>query len=70
MLAVIPAEWEIKEDQIEISKHSDGSDWLIGEGSYGQVYRAIKGGVQVVAVKKLHGRYMDGPRRELFIQVC
>ena len=33
------SEWELREDQIEICKRPDGSDWLLGEGSYGQVLK-------------------------------
>lgn len=32
------------------------------------MFKAVKGGVQEVAVKKLHGQYMSGPQRERFVQ--
>lgn len=40
-------EWEITGEQIEICLRSDGSEWVLGEGSYGTVVKAMKGGVQV-----------------------
>ncbi|GAB4822983.1 hypothetical protein N2152v2_010029 [Parachlorella kessleri] len=46
--------WEIPWREIEILRAPDGSEWLLGEGRYGRVYKALKGGVQVVAVKKLN----------------
>ena len=29
--------WDIDHKDIEIAKHEDGSDWLLGAGSYGKV---------------------------------
>ncbi|GAB4822994.1 hypothetical protein N2152v2_010040 [Parachlorella kessleri] len=46
--------WEIPWEDIEILKRPDGSEWLLGEGRYGRVYKALKGGVQAVAVKRLN----------------
>ena len=28
--------WDIDHKDIEIAKHEDGSDWLLGAGSYGK----------------------------------
>lgn len=44
---------------IDICKHEDGRDWLLGKGSYGQVYKACRGGVQDVALKLLLCRGED-----------
>ena len=44
---------------IHICKRDDGRDWLLGKGSYGQVYKAVRGGVQVVALKLLLSRGED-----------
>ena len=41
------AGWEIPWREIEILRYPDGSDWLLGEGRYGRVYKALMGGVQV-----------------------
>jgi tRNA A-37 threonylcarbamoyl transferase component Bud32 len=45
--------FDIQEDEIEIEMKADGSDHVLGHGSYGQVYKGIRGGVQEVAVKVL-----------------
>lgn len=34
-------------------KRSDGTDWEIGAGGFGKVYKAMRNGVQQVAVKVL-----------------
>ena len=52
--------------QIVITKLGDGSDWELGRGSYGRVYRAVKDEVQVVAVKTIAAA--DAARRELFVR--
>jgi len=46
--------WDIAAESIEICRNPDGDPWLLGEGSYGRVYRGVRGGVQDVAVKVLH----------------
>lgn len=45
--------WDIAAESIEICRNPDGDPWLLGEGSYGRVYRGVRGGVQDVAVKVL-----------------
>lgn len=45
--SILLAGWEISPDQIEICQTPDGSEWLLGEGRYGQVFKALKGGIQV-----------------------
>ncbi|KAK9807895.1 hypothetical protein WJX72_012418 [[Myrmecia] bisecta] len=48
-------DWEIgPNEEIQICKRADGRLWELGVGSFGKVYKAIKGGVQEVAVKTLH----------------
>ena len=37
--------------EIDVAKRSDGSDWIIGAGGFGRVYKAFRNGVQPVAVK-------------------
>ncbi len=47
MLLAAAGGWEVSAEDIEICQRPDGSDWLLGEGRYGQVFKALKGGVQV-----------------------
>ena len=39
--------------EIQILKRSDGSEWRLGAGGFGTVYKAMRNGVQPVAVKVL-----------------
>jgi hypothetical protein len=39
--------------EIQILKRPDGSDWQLGSGGFGTVYKAMFNGVQPVAVKAL-----------------
>jgi serine/threonine protein kinase len=39
--------------EIEILKRADGTDWQLGAGGFGTVYKAMRNGVQPVAVKVL-----------------
>lgn len=43
--------WEIDSDRIAISKHEDGSEWVLGHGSLSVVYKAVLDNEKVVAVK-------------------
>jgi serine/threonine protein kinase len=46
--------WDIDAQNVEICRDAKGEPWLLGEGSYGKVYRGLRGGVQDIAVKVLH----------------
>ena len=41
----------IRPDEIQVMKRADGSDWVLGSGGYGSVYKALMNGFDVVAVK-------------------
>lgn len=43
--------WVIPRDDLEICKDADGNEVILGKGGYGMVVKAIKGGVQEVALK-------------------
>jgi hypothetical protein len=48
-------DWEIDESQIEVCLlPGTQEEWLLGVGQYGRVHRALKDGIQSVAVKTLH----------------
>lgn len=44
-------EWEIPLESVRLLQRPDGSDWLLGEGAYGKVFRGVVDGIQEVAVK-------------------
>lgn len=46
--------------EIEIMRRPDGSEWQLGAGGYGKVYKALRNGVQPVAVKVLTVRGKHG----------
>ncbi|KAK9810072.1 hypothetical protein WJX72_004359 [[Myrmecia] bisecta] len=63
-------DWDIKPEDIEICQRFDGSDWSLGSGAYGMVYKATLFGVHTVAVKKLRDstpREQDNFRKEVAI---
>ncbi|EFN59227.1 hypothetical protein CHLNCDRAFT_138200 [Chlorella variabilis] len=45
----------IEPAQIQILRRRDGKPWVLGGGAFGQVYKALYDGVQVVAAKVLTG---------------
>ncbi|KAI3437798.1 hypothetical protein D9Q98_000245 [Chlorella vulgaris] len=66
-------DWEIQPEEIEYMKRADGSDWELGAGGFGRVYKALRNGAQPVAVKVLasnpdtHHLAMIDFRREITI---
>ena len=49
------SDWEVLPQELEIMKRPDGSgaDWELGRGAWGRVVKALRDGVQPVAVKEL-----------------
>ena len=47
------SDWEIRSAELEIMKHPDGSNVILGAGAFGQVFKAKWNGVQTVAAKQL-----------------
>ncbi|KAI3430353.1 hypothetical protein D9Q98_004948 [Chlorella vulgaris] len=50
-LDLLMLDWHIPSEAIQILKRPDGSDWRIGSGGFGTVFKAMRNGVQPVAVK-------------------
>jgi hypothetical protein len=50
------SDWELRPEDIVICKRANGEDWQIGNGAFGQVYKATLNGVQTVAVKVVRGQ--------------
>ncbi|DBA75882.1 TPA: Serine/threonine-protein kinase Nek3 [Trebouxia sp. C0004] len=51
---------QAKRANLEICRRPDGSLWLLGEGACGKVYKAMRDGVQEVAVKVLAASQFSG----------
>ncbi|KAK9789195.1 hypothetical protein WJX73_002262 [Symbiochloris irregularis] len=58
------ADWIIAEDEITICLKEDGSEFLLGKGAFGKVYKAMLGKVEPVALKILGGEAEDGASAE------
>ncbi|KAK9820873.1 hypothetical protein WJX74_000255 [Apatococcus lobatus] len=46
--------WRIKTAEVEICTKKDGSDWLLGSGSFGKVYKGILNASLSVAIKSIN----------------
>ncbi|KAK9812676.1 hypothetical protein WJX72_001681 [[Myrmecia] bisecta] len=52
MLLMMPwSDWEIAPQELAICRRPDGSEWELGTGASGRVFKATRNGVQVVAIK-------------------
>lgn len=48
-----------------LTARRDGSDWLLGAGAFGRVYKGLRGGVQDIAIKQV-----SSPPNTLFNFTC
>jgi hypothetical protein len=55
-------DWEVDPAELEFLTRPDGSAWELGAGGHGAVYKALRGGVQPVAVKVLRAGRALGAR--------
>ena len=46
-------DWELEPWSVSICCRRDGSEWKLGQGGYGEVLKALKDGVDEVAVKRI-----------------
>jgi serine/threonine protein kinase len=44
-------DWELQSSDVAICKRSDGRPWSLGKGGFGEVFKALRDGVDEVAVK-------------------
>jgi hypothetical protein len=60
-------DWEVDPAELEFLTRPDGSAWELGAGGHGAVFKALRGGVQPVAVKVLRaGRTLSARAAEDF----
>ncbi|KAL4443807.1 hypothetical protein ABPG75_011544 [Micractinium tetrahymenae] len=71
------SDWEVSPNELEICRRPDGSLWQLGAGGYGRVYKAMRFGVQPVAVKVLaptsesrHGEVEEIQREAELLKAC
>ncbi|KAL0049131.1 hypothetical protein WJX82_007250 [Trebouxia sp. C0006] len=60
---------QAKRANLEICRRADGTLWLLGEGACGKVYKAMRDGVQEVAVKVLAASQFSGIAEGIQLQV-
>ena len=44
-------DWELLPSDVQICQHSNGTNWHLGKGGFGEVFKGIKDGVDEVAIK-------------------
>ncbi|KAG7667074.1 putative serine/threonine-protein kinase [Nannochloris sp. 'desiccata'] len=59
-------DWQVGLSELEVCHRPDGSEHIIGSGGFGKVYKALRNGVQPVAVKVIptSSRGGDAERKE------
>eukprot|EP00891_Asterochloris_glomerata_P007287 jgi/Astpho2/7287/Aster-01593 len=60
MQALASSAGTIPLDRIQLSRRPDGSEWRLGSGAFGDVFRGVWDGVHPVAVKRFKGAFLEG----------
>ena len=47
-------DWELLPTDVRICQRPDGSQWKLGKGGFGEVFKGLKDGIDEVAVKVIH----------------
>lgn len=47
-------DWELLPSDVRICQRPDGSQWKLGKGGFGEVFKGLKDGIDEVAVKVIH----------------
>eukprot|EP00884_Botryococcus_braunii_P016058 jgi/Botrbrau1/3135/Bobra.0070s0107.2 len=72
----LQSDWQIDPAELQILKKPDGSEWELGSGAAGRVFKAVRNGVQIVAVKiftdqlssaACSAQYSEELKREIFL---
>lgn len=66
---VLKSDWELEPWSVSICRRPNGSEWKLGQGGFAEVYKALKDGVDEVAVKRIKvgksAQILDQFRREV-----
>jgi hypothetical protein len=58
-------DWQVGLSELEVCHRPDGSEHIIGSGGFGQVYKALRNGVQPVAVKVIPASSRGGEANQI-----
>ena len=48
---MVKYDWELQPGDVQICQRPDGSNWYLGRGGFGEVFKGIKDGVDEIAIK-------------------
>ena len=51
LTSTVRYDWELQPGDVRICQRSDGSNWYLGRGGFGEVFKGIKDGVDEIAIK-------------------